>query len=896
MFDLEKSIRDWKKGLRRLASLEDGAIAELESHLRDEIDRRRKLGLDDQSAFEKAVLAVGRPEAIAADFHKTNARPLAFASDMGKSGPSPALLLNYLKIAARKIRRQKGYAIINIAGLAVGMACCLLIFLFVRNELSYDAYNKNADRIFRIATFFEYGGRGSFVSTAPPSMAPAVARELPGVEDTVRFRDKGSMIVRFGEKSFRERRFVYADPSLFSVFTIPLIQGDPATALVGPKSIVISESTARKYFGDANPVGKLLRVDDREDYQVTGVCGDIPSASHFHFDLIASLATLEESRDPHWGNSNFQTYLLLREDAEVKGLEAGCLTLARKYLGPEIQAMTNASLDSLLASGAAKVRYTLQPLKEIHLTSKTLTEFEPNGSTEVVYIFSAIALFVLLIAGFNFVNLSTARSAGRAREAGLRKVLGSERSQLVRQFLVESILTSSAAMAIGLVLASLALPWFNNLAGKDMSLLGTGGWVLAGSAAAVALMTGLLAGAYPALLISRATPALILKGKLAAGAGSGRLRGALVVLQFTISVVLLVGTAVVAKQLRYIQNRDLGYRKEQVLILNNAYLLGSQAEAFKDDMLKNSSVLSASISGFLPVPSSRDFGTVFPKGEVLDERSTPMQKFQVDHDYIRTLGMKITAGRDFSRDFSTDSSATVINRAAARQFGWPDPVGKEITIPITMTETLDFRVIGVVEDFNYDSLKSAVGPLVMVLGRNTDNISFRFEAGKAGEAVRLLRDEWNRLAPGQPFEYSFLDERFSAVYESEEKLGVIFGILAGLAIFVACLGLLGLASYLAEQRTKEIGIRKVLGASAVEVIGLLLKEFAKWIVAANLIAWPLAYFAMRKWLEGFAFRTGIGIGVFLLSGLTVLAIALLSVGYQAVRAALANPVDSLHYE
>ncbi len=895
MFDLERAVQDWKKGLRKLASLEDGSIAELESHLREEIGRRLAAGLDDRAAFEKAVLAVGRPEAIAGDYRKTNARPLSLAP-APKGGFSPALLRNYLKIAVRKIRRQKGYAVINIAGLAVGMACCFLILLFVRNELSYDSYNKNADRIFRIAIHFEFGGRASFFATSPASLGEAIVREIPGVEGFARFREQGPMIIRHGDQSFRERRFVYADASLFSVFTIPMLKGDPASALAEPRSIVLNATSARKYFGDGEAVGKVLRIDDKEDYMVTGVFKDVPAASHFHFDVIASVSTLEESRDVYWSNFNFPTYLLLERDADPDKIRAGLLPLAKKYMGPEIQAMAKASLDSLLATGAVKLSFELQPLRGIHLRSKTFTEFEPGGSVGIVAVFSAIALFVLLIAGFNFINLSTARSAGRAREAGLRKVLGSERKQLVRQFLAESVLTSSAAMILGLGLAALALPWFNGLAEKDLSLLRTGGPFLAGTAVAVALMTGLLAGIYPALLISNARPALVLKGKLASGVRGGRLRAALVILQFAIAVVLLVGTAVVQKQLRYIQSKNLGYRKEQVAILPNTYLLGSRIKAFKDDLLKQSAILSATVSNYLPIPSARDFGAVFPKGQFLDKRTTPMQKFRVDHDYVKTLGMTIVAGRDFAKENATDVSAVIINQAAARQFSWNAPIGQELTIPASQTDLRDYRVIGVVEDFNFDSLKNAVGPLVMVLDDAPASIAVRFETGRAAETIALLKDTWNRFASGQPFEYSFLDERFAAVYRSEERLGTIFGVLAGLAVFVACLGLLGLASFLAEQRTKEIGIRKVLGASAGEVTGLLLKEFAKWVLAANLIAWPLAYFFMRKWLQGFAYRTEIGLGVFLLSGLVVLAIALLSVGTQAVKAALSNPADCLRYE
>lgn len=895
MFDLDKAVRRWKQGLRRFEFLEDGTLLELESHLREEIDRGLADGRDARSAFEAAVRAVGFPEAIAADYRKANARPLALAGG-AKRGLAPALFLNHIKIAVRKIRRQKGFALINIAGLAVGMACCLLTLLYVRNETGYDAFNMKAGRIFRIAGFFEFGGRGSLFSTAPAPMGATVMREIPGVEAMVRFRDRGYVIIRHGEKSYRERRFMYADASLFSVFTIPVVKGDPATALAEPRSIALNETAARKYFGADDPLGKTLRIDDKEDYLVTGVFKDIPAASHFHYDVFASISTLEESQETTWSNFNFTTYLLLEENAGPAKIEAGLLPLAVTHMGPEIQALANASLDSLMRSGAVKLSYNLQPLRAIHLNSKTMTELEPGGSVEVVYVFSAVALFVLLIAGFNFVNLSTARSSGRAREAGLRKVLGSERKQLVRQFLVESVLTSSAAMALGLGLAFLALPWFNRLAGKELSLVRTGGWLLAGATVAIALATGIAAGAYPALLTSRARPALILKGRLASGAKSGRLRGALVVLQFAISGGLLVGTAVVSKQLRYVQTKDLGFHKEQVAILGNAWLLGDRVEAFRDEILRHPFILNATISGYLPVSSQRDFGAVIPKGQFSDKRTTPMQKFRVDYDYIKTMGMKIVAGRDFAREYSTDGDAVIINQAAARHFGWPDPLGKEILIPRTMTDMHDCRIIGVVDDFHYDSLKKAVGPLVMTLGESRDSISFRFEAGRASETVGLLREVWNRLAPGQPFEYSFLDDRFGDVYKAEEKLGTVFGILSGLAVFVACLGLLGLASFLAEQRTKEIGIRKALGATAGEVTGLLLKEFAKWVLAANLIAWPLAYFAMRRWLQGFAYRTGIGAGVFLLSGLAVLAIAVLSVGFQAVKAALANPADCLRYE
>jgi len=526
-------------------------------------------------------------------------------------------------------------------------------------------------------------------------------------------------------------------------------------------------------------------------------------------------------------------------------------------------------------------------------------ELDANGDIRVVYLFAAIALLVLLIAAINFINLATARSAGRAREAGIRKVLGSERWQLVRQFLADSLLLSGLAILLALLLAAIALPWFNRLTAKQIDLVGAGIAFIAACAALMTLLVGLLAGLYPAWKLAGARPAEVLKGNRAVGVRGGRLRAALVVFQFAVSMVLIIASLVVYRQLRFIQDKNLGFNKDQVLVLQHANLLEKQADAFKNEMLKLPAVVSATATGFLPVPPSDHSNSgLFPKGGIRGGQLVMAQHWTVDADYIRTMGMKIVAGRDFTGDNPAERESVIINQAAAHQLGWQEPLGRQISFPkdSTVKTFLDRTVIGVVEDFHFDSLRSPINPLVMFLGDNHNRISLRFRARETAALLAELKRQWQRFAPGQPFEYSFLDERFAEIYRSEQRLGTIFSVFSGLAILIACLGLLALAFYMAERRTKEIGIRKVLGATVSEVFLLLSREFVKWVAIAALVAWPLAYFAMSRWLQGFAYRAEIGFGPLLLSMLLTMLIAMLTVGFQAIRAARANPVDSLRYE
>ena len=582
--------------------------------------------------------------------------------------------------------------------------------------------------------------------------------------------------------------------------------------------------------------------------------------------------------------------------ADPKSLEAKFPEIIKKYMAPQLEKLIGQSYDKMIASGNLVMEFSLQPLQRIHLHSDLMAELEPNSDSKYVYIFSAIALFLLVIASINFMNLSTARSAGRAREVGIRKVVGSQRSQLVRQFLSESMILSIISMLLALVLVKLALPSFNNLSGKALTFANFYHWEMILAAIAVTFLTGFLAGLYPAF-ISAFQPIKVLKGQLKSGVKSGWLRSGLVVFQFTASIILIIGTVVVMSQLNYIRNKKLGYNKEHVLILNNAYLLGNQAEAFKSEMLTHSQFTNATISSYLPVPSNRNDSAVFPEGQVANKNSTTLQNWVVDYDYIKTLGMKIIEGRDFSREFATDKSAVIINQQTAKQFGWQEPLGKHLSRIISNKGDMkSYTVIGVVEDFHFDSLRNTIGPLIMYLGEDNLLISFRINTRDISGTTALLRDTWNKFLPGQPFEYFFLDARFYATYKAEQQLGRIFGIFAVLAIFVGCLGLFGLAAFIAEQRTKEIGIRKVLGASVSNIIRLLSKEFVLLVAAANVIAWPVAYLIMNQWLKDFAYRTSLNFFMFLAAGAAALIIALLTISYQAIKAALSNPVKSLKYE
>jgi putative ABC transport system permease protein len=795
------------------------------------------------------------------------------------------MIKNYFKIALRNLFKHKYYSATNIIGLAVGIACFLLILLYIQHELSYDRYHEKAGRIYRVAFSGNFGGGDlDFASVAAPT-AQAIVNDYPEVLAAARIytQDPNRHRIRYEKKTFVETKVAFADASLFDVFTIPLSAGNPETALVGPNSLVISGRMARKYFGGENPLDKTLILDESTGYRVTGVFRELPSDSHFHYDFFASLTTLEESRDTHWlNNMSFRTYLVLAETADPKALEAKFPGMVEKYC---------ASILELMKGQGIRLGYYLQPLTDIHLHSDLSHELEANGDIKYVYIFSAVAFFILVISCANFINLSTARSTNRAKEVGIRKVVGSFRFQLVSQFLAESLLLSLFSLVSALLLVGLALPHFNNLAGTELSVNylahGTAGLC---AVLGILIFVGLIAGSYPAFFLSGFSPITALKQKSAPGCRGRRMRTSLVIFQFGISAVLIIGTATVFEQLNFIQNKKLGFNKEQTLVVHDAYILKSQIESFKNELLLNPEIASATISGYLPVTSQRTEDVVRPEGN-LRERGAVIQRWLVDFDYIQTMGMEIIKGRDFSRKFATDSTAIIVNEAAAEYFGWDNPIGKSIR-----KNDVDYKVIGVVKDFHYESMRNHISPLVLFPGSSLDFLSLRLKTANLSSTIQWIEDKWSKFASGQPFEYSFLDDRFLGMYRAEQRIESIFGTFAALAIFIACLGLFALASFMAEQKTKEIGIRKVLGSSVPGIIFLLSKDFIKWVMIAFLMACPVSYFVMIGWLRDFAYRVNIGYGIFLMAGGTILLISLFTLSTQSVKAALANPVDSLRYE
>lgn len=805
------------------------------------------------------------------------------------------MIKNYFKIALRNLLKHKTFSLVNLVGLAVGLASFILIALYVNDELSYDRYNEKADRIYRVDAEIKFGGNELNLAVSSDPMGAALKKDYPEVEQYVRLRADGHMLIKKGNEFISEDRAVYADSTLFDVFTLPAIAGDTKTALNERNTVVITETTAKKYFNTPNALGKVLEIDTKP-YKVTAVIKDVPNNSHFHFNAFLSMDNL----DYHWGqflSHNFQTYLVLRKGTDPKAFEKHFSQFTEKHIFPEAkQFMQIKSMDDFAKAGN-KLRYSLTPLTDIHLRSDRTAEIEANGSIQYVYIFSAVALFILLIACINFMNLSTARSANRAREVGIRKVLGTERRHLITQFLMESTIMAVLSMLIAVAVASLILPLFNDVANKQMEIQS----LFTGKALVFILtlpfVVGIVAGMYPAFFLSGFRPIQVLKGKFTTSNKSISLRSSLVVFQFAASIILIIGSTVIYKQLHYIQNKKLGFSKDQVLMINHAYSLDKNVDAFKNEMLGTPGVTSATVSGFLPVNSSRnDFS--YSKDAVMDPKNAlSMQTWRVDYDYIKTLGMEIVKGRNFSKDFPSDSNAIILNESAAKVLGYNDPIGKTLYNSIEKPGvTLSYNIIGVVKDFNYESLRQNIGPLSLRLGRHAGIISLKVNAANVPEVLTTAEAKWKVMAPGMPFSHTFLNEAFDEMYRSEMRIEKIVTIFSILAIFIACLGLFGLATFIAEQRTREIGIRKVLGASVQGIVGLLSKEFLKLVFIGFIIAVPVSWWAMHAWLQDFAYRVNISWWIFIIAGVVSQLVALATVGYKAIKSAISNPVKSLRTE
>ncbi|WP_374949099.1 ABC transporter permease [Mucilaginibacter sp.] len=804
---------------------------------------------------------------------------------------------NYIKTAFRSLKKNKGFTIINVFGLALGLCVCMLIVFYVVDELSYDRYNVNASRIYRVNDDIKFGGNEKSYSQSPAPLAQTFLNDLPEVESAVRFRQRGQFQVKKGNLKIQEYRAIYADPGVLTMFTLPMIQGDPKTALNAPNSVVINQTTALKYFNTTSAVGKTLTINDSLYYKVTGVIKDMPKQSHFKIDLFMSMSSLPEGKDDSWLSNNFNTYILVKPGSNVKALEAKLPALVKKYVGSQLEAAIKMSYDDLL-KGGDYFKLNLTPLTDIHLKSNRDGELEANSNIQYVYIFLAIAVFILLIACVNFMNLSTARSANRAREVGVRKVLGSPRKYLIAQFLSESIIVTFAATLIAVAGAYILLPTFNNLAGKDLAFTAnTFAWLAPVLLAAV-IVIGCLAGSYPAFFLSAFQPIDVLKGKLASGFKGGALRSFLVVFQFSISIFLIIGTMVIYHQLKFIQSKDLGYNRDHVLVIQNTNYLGNQAKAFKQELKRMAGVKNVTLTPFTPTSNYHNSTTFFQDQTRNAKTALSTQFWEADEDYLATMGMKLIAGRNFSKEMKTDSSALIINEAAAKRLGLKDPINKELYFPIdSKAEQLKaMHIIGIIKDFNFNSLRENITPLVLVMNENRGALSVRINSADIPGVLARIKSKWQNFATNEEFTYSFMDEDFDAVYRSEQRIGRIFIVFTSIAIIIACLGLFGLAAYATEQRTKEIGIRKILGANVGIIVTLLSKDFIKLVLISILIASPLAWLSMQQWLHGFAYRDGIKWWIVAAAGGGAMMIAFITISLQSVKAAIANPVKSLRSE
>ncbi|MDN3655932.1 ABC transporter permease [Ferruginibacter paludis] len=807
------------------------------------------------------------------------------------------MIKNYFKIAWRNLWRNKAFSAINILGLAIGIATCLIIMLFVNNELSFDRYNTKADRIFAVSFQGNIQGEKMNEGTVMPPVAQTLKADYPEVEASTRLRNFGTPKITVGNKSFKEDAFAFVDANFFQVFTLPLIAGDEATALREPNTVVLTKAMAHKYFGDEDPIGKVITLngDKNTVLKVTGMINEVPVNSNFHFEIFASMSGLAEAGVDDWMRSNFHTYLLLAKNYDYKKLEVKLPQVVDKYIGPQMLKAMGTSLTDFRKKGN-DISFHLKPITAIHLDPDYPNEMSPAGDVRNVYIFGAIAVFMLLIACINFMNLSTAGASKRAREVGIRKVLGSLKSELVKQFLFESIIISAIALLLAITCIYTALPVFNKLTGQSLSLRFADHPFLLPGLVLFVLFTGVLAGSYPAFYLSSFKPIAVLKGKFINGKKGLGLRGSLVVFQFFISIILAVGTTVVFKQLYFLQHKDIGYNKDQVLIIPNVWTLGKNQETFYQQLVNDSRVASVSGSGYLPAGPS-DNNNFFVSPEQNPGQMIKTLRYDVDENYIATLGIHLQAGRNFSKDFSTDSSAVILNETAAKVMGWEKgAVGQNILYSNNKGEKINYHVIGVVKDFNFKSLHERISPLVMSYAPNRGTLIAKLKTTDVAGLTNMLAKRWTELGSEDPLSYSFLDDRFNNTYKGEQKIGTILGIFAGLTILVACLGLFGLAMFTAQQRTKEIGVRKVLGASVLEVTNMLSKEFLKLVLIACIIAFPLAWWAMHKWLQDFAYQTTISWWVFAGAGVAASLIALSTVSFQAVKAALVNPVKSLKAE
>ncbi len=801
------------------------------------------------------------------------------------------MLKNYFKTAWRNLLRDKSYSLINVLGLAIGIAACLLISLYIIDELSYDKFHKKSDRIYRMYTEGKFGNN-DFVSLNIPNPAKeTLLEEFSQVEAATHFFDRDQMRFEYKDKVLIEDRVFYAGSDYFKVFSFPMIKGNPENALSEPNQIVLTESSAKKFFGDEDPMGKMIKIQGDNLYEVTGICKDVPSNSHFHFNYLISYSSSSVSEDSFWVNSQVYTYFVLKHGVDPEKFEEQLTLLVEKYVGPHVEQFMGINVEEFEAKGNS-YNFFIEPLKDIYLRSSiTNDQIEPVSDISRIYYFSVIALFILAIACINFMNLATAKYANRAKEVGIRKVVGSRKKQLVAQFLTESVMVAFLAVLVSIVLVELFIPGFNNISQKSLDLQYFASWYILPVLLILAFIVGVLAGTYPAFFLSSFSPLKILKGKVNKGVKGNRLRGILVTSQFVITIVLFISTFIIYQQNQYMTNKKLGFDKEKVLVLERAYYLDESLESFMKELKKSPQILSASVSNSIP---GHDYGG--STYQVEGRSSDDIEFFAINYvreDYIETMGIELLEGRFFSEEFSDKGSSIVINKKGAEELGFDNPLGKYLQLGKER-----YNIIGVIENHHFESLQQEIKPLALRYEGSSyyDYLPVKLNTGNINATIAHIEKTWNDFTGNQPFSYFFMDDDFDKLHAAEQRTAKVFTIFSILAIFIACLGLFGLSAFMAEKRTKEIGIRKALGAKPSNILNILYREVFILLGVATLVAWPLTYYLMDNWLTNFAYRIGLGFSPFLVSSIIALSIAVFTTSFQALKAANINPAYTLRDE
>jgi len=885
MFDLEKAIRVWRKKMRKISAFEDGYIEELESHLRDEVEQNINQGKIEKEAFDDAVKRVGNLKDVGGEYYKSDSNHISKRPPWKSNPWVPSLLSNYFKIAARIIRNNKGYSFITTFGLALGIAAFILIKFYVEYEFSYDKYNENSENIYRVGTQFKghtHAGNDKMGVVRSP-LASIMSEEFSEVLSAFRLKRTSNAKITIGEKEYFQKRIYYSEPQIFDILTLPIIQGQKEKLLNDPNSLVISESLSSKFFPNEDPVGKTITLNGEDDLLVSAVVKDIPQNSHFKAEIFLSLkyySNKYEEEFTEWGRSSAFTYLLLRPETDLVSLETKMNDIyqANQKKTPH---------------GNMAIPF-LQKLEDIHLNSHTSLELEKNNNIDTIYLFSFVGLLILLIAGLNYINLTTARSLKRAKEVGIRKTIGAGKRNIIKQFLLESTTLSFSALVFSLIAIWAVLPYFNSYVERDFSLFQILSLTAFPQILLVTLIIGLVAGIYPAFVISSFKPISIFRNKFDKSADGFKIRNIVILFQFSIAIVLIACTLVITDQLNFISSTNVGYQKDQIIVLSTRNDdIRKNLDVIKSELLNNPNILDVSSSSYLPNRIMDQTSFDWPGKS--ENNEIPTYAGFADYQWVNLFGIEIIEGRNFSKDFPSDQNgAFLLNETAVKSLGWENPIGKEL---LHWDESKG-SVVGVMKDFNFHSLHRKIESLYIYLEPTERNyfLSIKIAGGSISETIEFVEQQMNKFMPEYPFEYSFFDEIFDKQYSDEIKMKDLFSTFALIALLLSGLGLLGLSSYSIERRTKEIGIRKTLGASVPSIVIMLTKDFTKWVVIANIIAWPITYYFMQKWLENFAYKEGLTIWIFLLSGIIILFIAGITTAYQTLKAASANPVDSLKYE